>query len=201
MRPRLLSVFQPKPIQVPESSLVLRFPGNGDFLQWCQLREESSSFLRCWEPKWPADDLTKIGYRRRLKSYAQQRQSGWGQTFFLFDGASDELLGGIGLTRITHGGLRTGTLGYWMGSKHAGKGYMRKAVPAMLNFAFGELMLNRVEAACVPRNERSIHLLKKCGFREEGYAREYLEINGTREDHILFAILGSEHVQQTVQAS
>ncbi len=83
-------------------------------------------------------------------------------------------------------------LGYWMGVHHAGKGHMLKAVPAVLDFAFHDLKLKRVEAARLPRNITSINLLKKSGFGEEGYAREYLEINNVREDHILFAILGSE---------
>ena len=61
--------------------------------------------------------------------------------------------------------------------------------PTILSFAFDDLKLRRVEAAALPGNARSIHLLEKCGFKREGYAREYLEINGVREDHILFGCL------------
>lgn len=84
-----------------------------------------------------------------------------------------------------------------MGAAHANKGYMRKTVPIILSFAFNELMLRRVEAACIPRNEVSINLLKNCGFKEEGYAREYLKINDKQEDHILFAYLSSDFTQQS----
>ena len=78
-----------------------------------------------------------------------------------------------------------------MGVHFAGRGHMSKAVPAILSHAFADLKLNRVEAASLPTNSRSMHLLEKCGFQREGYAREYLEINGKREDHVLFACLAN----------
>jgi ribosomal-protein-alanine N-acetyltransferase len=53
-----------------------------------------------------------------------------------------------------------------------------------------------VEAACIPRNEASLRLLKACGFQQEGSARSYLRINGSWEDHVLFAILDSDPAQQ-----
>ncbi len=148
--------------------------------------------MKPWEPKWAEDDLTIIGYRRRLSAYHKHRQSGWGRTFFLLDTESEQLLGGASLTRIRYANSQSATLGYWMGVENANKGYMQKAVPALLNYAFQTLKLERVEAATLPLNHRSKHLLKKCGFLEEGYVREYLEINGKREDHLLFAILKSD---------
>ena len=56
-------------------------------------------------------------------------------------------------------------------------------------FAFGSLRLHRLEAACIPSNAASIRLLEKAGFVREGYAREYLCINGLWQDHLLFARL------------
>ncbi len=192
MQLRLLSRFLNQEINVSDNSLYLRAPIQSDCEQWLHVRSQSENFLKPWEPLWPDDDLSKIGFRRRLKSYSKQRHSGIGRTFFLFKRNSDELIGGISLTRITFGITRSAMLGYWMGVDYAKQGNMQKAVPAVLEFAFGNLKLERVEAACLPTNPTSIHLLKKSGFSEEGYAREYLEINGKREDHILFAILASE---------
>ncbi|MEM9279360.1 MAG: GNAT family protein [Pseudomonadota bacterium] len=188
---RLLSRFRTKEIHVAGRDLYLRAPVRSDYEQWAKLREESSDFLRKWEPKWPQNDLTLLGFQRRLRSYSQQRQSGSGYTFFLFESSGEKLLGGLSLTRITYGVSRSATLGYWMGVHHAGKGHMTKAVPAIVSHAFNDLRLSRVEAACLPTNNRSIHLLKKCGFHREGYARENLENNGKREDHILFARLNT----------
>ncbi len=196
MHLRLLSRFFNKKIDIAEGNLYLRTPIVSDYNQWVTLRTKSKAFLKPWEPLWPEDDLSNIGFRRRLKSYSQQRQDGSAKTYFLFTRDGDQLIGGISLTRITYGITKSAMLGYWMGVNHAGKGHMRRAVPAIQNFAFNELKLERVEAACIPRNTTSINLLKKSGFEEEGYAREYLEINGKREDHILFAILASEFTQQ-----
>ena len=194
MHLKLLSRFRWKNISVPHSNLRLRQPADSDYEQWSALRRDSQAFLQPWEPSWPKDDLSKIGYQRRMKAYNQQRQTGWGRTYFLFDDITDELLGGISLTRISYRVAQSATLGYWMGAHHAGKGNMRKTVPAILTHAFRDLGLNRVEAACLPRNARSIHLLTASGFQKEGFAREYLEINGVAEDHILFGKLKTEHI-------
>ena len=189
---RLLSRILRQVIEIPDSSLFLEPPNASHFDRWVNLRAESQDFLRPWEPTWAEDDLTLIGYKRRLTAYQRHRQSGWGRTFFLFDQTNDSLLGGASLTRIRFGNSQSATLGYWMGIHHAGKGHMQKAVPALLRFAFDSLRLERVEAATLPHNERSKHLLIKSGFTEEGYARKYLEINGKREDHLLFSILKSD---------
>ena len=196
MQSRLLARFLNQEIDVSDGSLYLRAPMSADFDQWQKLRSESKPFLKPWEPLWPEDDLSNIGFRRRLKSYSLQKQNGTARTYFLFSRTENKLLGGISLTRITYGTTRSAMIGYWMGVHHAKQGYMRKAVPALLDFAFNNLKLKQVEAACLPTNSTSINLLKKLGFKEEGYAREYLEINGKREDHVLFAILASEYAQQ-----
>jgi len=68
-------------------------------------------------------------------------------------------------------------------------GHMTAAVKTVLPFAFGTLRLHRVEAACIPTNVPSIRLLERCSFAREGYARQYLCINGIWQDHLLFARL------------
>jgi ribosomal-protein-alanine N-acetyltransferase len=64
---------------------------------------------------------------------------------------------------------------------------MTAAVRALAGFAFATLRLHRIEAACIPANTASIRLLEKTGFAREGYAREYLCINGVWQDHLLYA--------------
>ena len=101
-------------------------------------------------------------------------------------------MGGIGLTNVRRGVAETGSLGYWMGERYAGRGYMKEALRLMLSFAFDRLHLHRIEAACLPNNDASRHLLTHCGFREEGYARKYLCIDGKWQDHVLFGLLREE---------
>ena len=69
---------------------------------------------------------------------------------------------------------------------------MTAAVNALVPFAFSSLRLHRLEAACIPSNAASIRLLEHAGFGREGYAREYLCINGSWQDHLLFARLSGD---------
>ena len=70
---------------------------------------------------------------------------------------------------------------------------MTRAVRALVPFAFDALRLHRLEAACIPTNQASIRLLEKTGFTREGYAREYLCINGVWQDHLLLCADQREH--------
>ena len=63
-----------------------------------------------------------------------------------------------------------------------------------LRFAFNDLALHRVEAACLPANEPSRRLLERVGFHREGMARAYLRINGVWADHLLYAALSSDRL-------
>ena len=170
----------------------LRPPLPQGFVPWAELREKSRTFLVPWEPTWPVDDLTRSAYRRRLRRQAEEMERDEAFPFFVFRSSDHTLLGGLTLGQIRRGVSQTGTLGYWMGEAYAGQGYMSRAVRATLVWAFATLRLHRIEAACLPHNDRSIRLLERCGFKREGYARAYLRINGAWQDHVLFAILDSD---------
>ena len=181
------------PTVVRGEGLYLRAPEPRDYPAWSSLREQSRAFLTPWEPVWPADDLTRGAFRQRLRRYRQEIADDLSYPFFLFrdDGA---LLGGLTLGQVRRGVSQTATLGYWMGEAHAGRGHMSRAVRAMAGFAFAELRLHRVEAACVPENEASRRLLEKVGFHYEGMARAYLRIDGAWRDHRLYALLETDPV-------
>ncbi len=76
-----------------------------------------------------------------------------------------------------------------IGQRFAGRGLGTAAVAAMVAYAFDDLNLHRVEAACVPDNTASRRVLEKTGFRLEGQARAYLKINGAWADHLLFGVV------------
>jgi ribosomal-protein-alanine N-acetyltransferase len=166
-----------------------------DFDQWSWLRDISRDFLIPWEPTWPADDLTRTAFRRRLRRHQDEINSDEAYPFFIFRQQDDALLGGLTIGQIRRGVAQAGTIGYWMGKPHAGKGHMARAVRAAAGFAFATLRLHRLEAACVPTNEASIRLLEGVGFTQEGYARRYLRINGAWQDHILFALLETDPIK------
>jgi ribosomal-protein-alanine N-acetyltransferase len=164
----------------------LRAPTIADYAEWAELRACSREFLTPWEPTWPADDLTRGAFRRRLRRYGDDQRADLAYAFLLFRSSDHVLLGGLTLANVRRGVAQAATLGYWMGAPYAGKGYMTAALEAVLPFSYGALRLHRVEAACIPTNKASIRLLEKTGFQHEGLAREYLCITGVWQDHLLF---------------
>jgi len=188
---RTVSFSEPLPI-VEGDGVYLRAPQMSDYSEWTTLREASRAFLTPWEPTWPSDDLGRSAFRRRLRRYAEDQRADTSYAFFLFRKADDALVGGLTLANIRRGVAQAGSLGYWIGEPFARRGLMTGALQGLVPFAFGSLRLHRLEAACIPSNAASIRLLEKMGFVREGYAREYLCINGLWQDHLLFARLNGD---------
>jgi [ribosomal protein S5]-alanine N-acetyltransferase len=169
--------------------VALRVPQMSDCAEWLALREASRDFLTPWEPIWPADDLTRASFRRRIRRYSEDQRNDLAYAFFIFRKRDDVLLGGLTLANIRRGCAQAASLGYWIGAPYARQGHMTAAVNTIVPFALGTLKLHRIEAACIPANVASIRLLEKTGFKREGFARQYLCINGIWQDHLLFAHL------------
>jgi ribosomal-protein-alanine N-acetyltransferase len=178
-----------QPPLIEGAGVFLRAPQSGDYAEWAALRDASRAFLTPWEPTWPADDLTRSAFRRRLRRYAEDQRSDQAYAYFLFRSGDQVLVGGLTLANLRRGVAQAGSLGYWIGAPHARRGYMTAAVAALIPYAFSTLRLHRLEAACIPTNAASIALLERTGFAREGYAREYLCINGRWQDHLLYARL------------
>ena len=170
--------------------LTLRFPVVDDYRKWAELRNQSRAFLIPWEASWPADDLSRSAFSYRLKHYRGNVRNDEAYPLLIFTAdKKHELVGGITVSNVRRGIAQTAQLGYWIGQPHANQGYMSEAVRAVCDFCFGQLALNRVEAACLTNNGPSARVLEKCGFTHEGIARKYLKINGRYQDHLLFALL------------
>ncbi|KQT61294.1 MULTISPECIES: GNAT family N-acetyltransferase [unclassified Aureimonas] len=181
--------------RIEGAGVVLRLPQERDYEAWRSLREASRGFLTPWEPLWTADELSRRAFRQRLLRYRQDARERSAYTLFLFEAATGTLLGGITVGQIRRGVAQSCTLGYWMGEVHAGSGWMYRAVEALKPFIFEVEGLHRIEAACLPSNERSIRLLEKSGFRREGYLRNYLKIAGHWEDHHLYSHLAEDRTR------
>ena len=170
-------------------TVTLRYPEMSDFAEWAALRGSSRAFLSPWEPTWAADELTRTAFRRRLRRYQREIRNDLAYPFFVFRKSDGSLIGGCTLTNVRRGVTQSAAVGYWIGATYARQGYMYSALKLIPPFVFELLGLHRLEAACIPENEASRRLLLKVGFREEGRARRYLQINGEWRDHILFALL------------
>ncbi len=173
-------------------NIYLRAPRRRDQRQWMDVRRVSKEFLQPWEPTWPTDGVEKAAFRRRLRRFTEDWHSGDSYPFFILHRETNDLLGGITLSNLRRGVTQAATVGYWMGLPYARRGHMVEAVSLVLDYAFDDLRLHRVEAACLVHNEPSRNLLLKIGFTEEGVARQYLCIDGRWQDHRTFGILQAD---------
>jgi len=107
------------------------------------------------------------------------------------------LLGAITLDNIRRGPAQAGTTGYWIGAPYAREGYMREAIAGLVHYAFETLDLSRIEAGCLPENTPSRRLLEQCGYKYEGVAQSYLQINGRWRNHVLYANLRNDRRGKT----
>src|ERR1700751_2758190 len=152
---RTVSFAEPLPT-IEGEAVYLRAPQMSDYSEWATLREASRAFLTPWEPTWPADDLTRSAFRRRLRRYAEDQRNDQAYAYFLFRSGDQVLVGGLTLANLRRGVAQAGSLGYWIGAPYARRGYMSAAVSALVPYAFTTLRLHRVEAACIPTNTASI---------------------------------------------
>lgn len=184
-------------VRVETERMTLRLPEHGDWRQWSELREASAEFLIKWEPVWSHDHLTRRSFTNRV--YWAQRAEAQGQALpmLLIRREDNQLLGALTLDNIRRGPSQTGTFGYWIGAPYARQGYMREAILALTHHAFTRLDLSRLEAACLPENTPSRGVLERCGFKYEGVAQSYLQINGRWRNHVLYANLRGDRRGRT----
>jgi len=176
-------------IRIETERLTLRLPQHGDYRPWRALREASADFVKPWEPAWSSDHLSRRAFTNRVYWASRSARAGTALPLFLFRREDRAFLGALTLDHVRRGPAQTGTLGYWIGAPYARQGYMREALEAVVHHAFTRLDLSRLEAACLPENRASRGLLEKCGFKYEGVAQAYLQINGRWRNHVLYANL------------
>lgn len=183
----------PHPPVLESGDVKLRTMQLTDYSAWAKLRAESREHLTRWEPDWLDKDVTVEAFRARLRHHDRLLRAGAALSLFAFLKSSGEMIGGVTLSDIRLHAAHSATIGYWIGQAHLRNGYGLASVQLVLAHAFREKRLNRIEAACQPGNIASRALLAKAGFREEGFARDYLFINGAWRDHLLFAATARDY--------
>ncbi len=179
----------PRETSLRTERLLIRAPQRGDYNDWATGRRISRKHLEPWEPRWPRDALTREDWNRRLKAWRTGWRNDRAYVFLIFELGNGQLVGGISVTNVRRGPAQSGSLGYWLLREATGSGYMVEAVEHVTRWSFDCLGVFRLEAGTLPENLKSRAVLGRCGFREEGTARAYLEINGQRRDHVLYALL------------
>jgi ribosomal-protein-alanine N-acetyltransferase len=165
-----------------------------DFAQWSEVRVRNEAWLLKWEPQrlagQPDPTRDRDAFAVRSAARERERQLGAGYGFGIFvDGA---FAGEINLNSIQRGPFQNAYVGYWIDEARAGNSYMPEAVVVVCKYGFEELRLHRLQVAIIPRNKNSRRVMEKLRYRDEGIAERYLEINGTWEDHVRYAITAEE---------
>ena len=176
-------------LRLETDRLTLRLPMHADYRAWCAIRRDSHDFLQPWEPTWAKDHFSRKSFTNRVYWSQRALQQGIAVPFFLIRREDAALVGAITLDNIRRGPAQAGTTGYWIGQPFARQGYMREAITALVKYAFTTLDLSRIEAGCLPENAPSRRLLESCGYKYEGVAQSYLQIDGRWRNHVLYANL------------
>jgi ribosomal-protein-alanine N-acetyltransferase len=182
------------PFALTGQRVILRPLGAADWEAWREVRVRCRDWLVKWEPRpapgHPDPTEDRRAYAARCGSRDRERELGSGFGFGIF--VDGRFAGEINLNSIQRGPFQNAYIGYWMDEALAGKGYTPESVAVVLQFAFEELGLHRVQISIIPRNTASRRVVEKLAIRNEGVAERYLEINGTWEDHIRFAVTAEE---------
>ena len=183
--------------KIETERMTLRLPVHGDYRAWSGLRAASAEHLMPWEPVWAQDHLTRKAFTNRVYWAKRAEAAGTALPLLLIRRVDNLLLGAVTLDNIRRGPVQAGTMGYWIGAAFARMGYMREAVQSVVHHAFTNLDLSRIESACLPENVASRGVLEKTGFKYEGVAQSYLQINGRWRNHVLYANLRSDRRGRT----
>ncbi len=172
-------------LRTPRLLLTLPAPERAPAMAAYFLR--NSEHFAPWDPPRPPGFFTDGFWRRKLAVNREELAAGLSARFFVHD-RDDEVVGMVNFTNIARGPFQGCNLGYGLDQARQGRGLMTEALRRALAWAFEDLGLHRVEANYVPTNERSGAVLRRLGFVVEGYARDYLFIDGRWRDHVRTAL-------------
>lgn len=176
--------------QLEHPPVGLRPLRRGDAQQWEQLRELNRDWLRPWEatiPQWDRYHPANTGGFAHLRRFLRQETRAR-RLLPLMVSWQGQLVGQLSVSGIVYGSLCSGSLGYWISQRHAGRGIIPVAAALTIDHCFSRLGLHRIEINIRPENERSLRVPAKLGLREEGLRERLLHIDGQWRDHRSFAI-------------
>lgn len=174
--------------------IYLRFYKPSDASELTNLHIRNRAFFQRVSPLLPEAFYTEKHQQMRIERALKKSDEGELYAFGIFLKATDKLVGDIYLTQVVRGELQNCYTGFTLDKEHNAKGYTTEALQLVVDFAFKELKLHRIEAGAMPDNIASIRVLEKVGFKKEGIAKENLKINGKWTDHQILAIINPSDV-------
>ena len=168
----------------------LRLAEESDVPQLLSYRRENADHFRPFEPVPAADHFTDAYWVRQVERDHDEFEAGLSVRLYLFErGPLAQVLGLVSFSNIVRGPFQSCFLGYALAERQQGRGLMTGAVRLGIEYMFEVMNLHRISANYVPHNTASGAVLKRLGFAVEGYARDYLMIDGRWQDHILTSLL------------
>lgn len=149
----------------------------------------NAEHLREWEPCREEGYHSVDAWTLRLQQREIEQAEGRAAHFICYNPLKKDIVAICSLTNIVRGPFMACNIGYAVAISYQGKGLMKDVCDYVIRYAFEELQLNRIMANYMPRNKRSETLLQRLGFEKEGFAKNYLKINGRWEDHVLTSLI------------
>lgn len=168
-------------LKIQGENVFLRYFREEDCEEFIELNKSSLEFYKgLANPPLDADSF---------KLYVERNLDDANECFMICQNTDNKIVGAINLSQIFRKAFQNAYLGYSLGVNFTGKGYMTEAVELILQHAFENLHLHRIEANVQPHNLASIKVLQRCGFMKEGFSRKYLKIDDIWCDHERWAII------------
>jgi [ribosomal protein S5]-alanine N-acetyltransferase len=177
------------PVRLETERLVLRIATAEDAPALVRYYSENRDFLAPWEPARAPEFYGAEFWREQAAIHHREFHGDRSLRLILLPRDSPrEVIGSANFSQFVRGIFQACHLGYSLAERAEGQGLMREALGAAIPFVFGPLHMHRVMANHMPHNRRSGALLRALGFVVDGYARDYLRINGRWEDHVLTSL-------------
>jgi [ribosomal protein S5]-alanine N-acetyltransferase len=168
-------------LQVKGEKVFLRYITHDDFEELLEMFLESRKIYKGL--------ITPPLDRESFTVYVERNLDEANELFVICRNVDNKIVGAINLTQIFRKSFQNAYLGYSLGVKYVGNGFMTEAIKLVLGRAFKTLKLHRIEANVQPVNVASISVLKRAGFTKEGFSRRYLKIDKRWRDHERWAII------------
>ncbi|MCR9628650.1 ribosomal protein S5-alanine N-acetyltransferase [Vibrio antiquarius] len=172
-----------------DGDLLLRTAEIGDADMIAEYFQANREYLKPFEPKREEAFFSVNGWLQKLIKLNELHRMGLGYYCLLVRASSGEMLGTISFSNLSRFPFYSCNVGYSLAEKAQGHGYMRRGLTMACAYMFNVQKLHRIQAGYMPHNKRSESVLEHVGFNREGYAKDYLLINGEWQDHVLTSLI------------
>ncbi|EPE46421.1 YceH protein [Salmonella enterica subsp. enterica serovar Paratyphi A str. JX05-19] len=171
-------------VRLTTDRLVVRLVHERDAWRLADYYAENRHFLKPWEPVRDESHCYPSGWQARLGMIGEFHKQGSAFYFALLDPEEKEIIGVANFSNVVRGSFHACYLGYSIAQKWQGQGLMFEALTAAIRYMQRTQHIHRIMANYMPHNKRSGALLARLGFEKEGYAKDYLLIDGQWRDHV-----------------